>query len=129
MMYLLVALGGAVGALFRFLMSGFIVATSGSWAVAFPQIGTVSVNIIGSFLIGVIGQSIGTVWSGHPELKCLLITGLLGGFTTFSSFSLETVNDLMSGNYLRATFNVVISVITCIVATIGGVQLVVALTR
>ena len=110
-------------------MSGFIVATSGSWAVAFPQIGTVCVNTIGSFLIGVISQSLGTVWSGHPELKYLLITGLLGGFTTFSSFSLETVNDLMSGNYLRATFNVVISVITCIVATIGGVQLVAALTR
>lgn len=124
MIYLLVAIGGGIGALLRFISVNFIHSTCSNFVFISPIIGTLGVNALGSFLIGVFSQLIISIWGTNPELKLLLITGFLGGFTTFSSFSLETVTDLVDGNYLRAGLNVTISLLSCLVATFGGMQLV-----
>ncbi|MFT5797727.1 MAG: CrcB protein [Candidatus Azotimanducaceae bacterium] len=102
-----VALGGAVGASLRYLVG---------LAVAFP-LGTLGVNVIGSFAIGLL-------WAGFegrdiPYLMPLLMTGVLGGFTTFSAFSLDTLRLMqdgrigMAGSYVLAS--VVLSLIACFV--------------
>ena len=102
-----VALGGAVGVSLRYLVG---------LAVAFP-LGTLAINVIGSFAIGLL-------WAGFaekdiPYLMPLLVTGVLGGFTTFSAFSLDTLRLMqdgrigMAGGYVLAS--VVLSLIACFV--------------
>jgi fluoride exporter len=116
---LLVAAGGAAGSVARYLMaSGIQQATS----MAFP-LGTVLVNILGCFLIGILYVLLVARPDPRNDLRALLMVGVLGGFTTFSSFSLETVTLAMNGNYVRATLNVVISVAACLAGTILGISL------
>ena len=102
----LVAAGGAVGAVARFLVA---VWGSGIWGTRFPW-GTLLVNLAGCFIIGLLAAlSIKLRWLSTP-LWCLLVTGLVGGFTTFSSFGLETFQMLrqqawlMAGGYIIASF-------------------------
>src|SRR6201992_3150025 len=104
-MILLVALGGALGSVARYLMATRIQMATG-WQ--FP-LGTVLVNILGCFLIGVLYVLLVARPDPKHELRALLITGVMGGFTTFSSFSLETVTMAMNGNYTGASLNVTIS--------------------
>jgi CrcB protein len=118
-MILLVAAGGAVGSVARYLMASSIQTATG-WE--FP-LGTVLVNILGCFLIGVLYVLLVARPDPRQDLRALLMVGVLGGFTTFSSFSLETVTMAMSGNFGGATLNVVISVAACLVGTILGVTL------
>jgi fluoride exporter len=118
-MILLVALGGAVGSVARYLMASSI-QTSTGWD--FP-LGTVLVNILGCFLIGILYVLLVARPDPRHDLRALLMVGVMGGFTTFSSFSLETVTMAMNGNYTGATLNVVISVAACLVGTILGVAL------
>ena len=118
-MILLVALGGAVGSIARYLMASRIQVATG-WQ--FP-LGTVLVNILGCFLIGIPYVLLVARPDPRHELRALLITGVMGGFTTFSSFSLETVTMAMNGNYTGATLNVVISVAACLVGTVLGIAL------
>lgn len=119
-MVLAVGAGGAVGSVLRYLMTIGIQRVAGT---AFP-LGTVIVNVLGSFAIGLL-----YVWlverDGSPAMRALLMVGLLGGFTTFSSFSLETVNLMMQASYGRAALNVLLSVGLCI----GGTMLGIALAR
>jgi len=116
---LLVALGGALGSIARYLMASHIQSATG-WE--FP-IGTVLVNILGCFLIGVLYVLLVARPDPKHELRALLMVGVMGGFTTFSSFSLETVTLAMNGNYTGATLNVVISVAACLVGTTLGIAL------
>lgn len=87
MSYFAVAGGGAMGAVTRLAMSGAVQRAVGG---SFPW-GTLTVNVLGAFLMGVIVGGSLRLWTLTPELRLFLTTGLLGGFTTFSAFSLETV--------------------------------------
>ena len=118
-MILLVALGGAVGSVARYLMASNIQTATG-WD--FP-LGTVLVNILGCFLIGILYVLLVARPDPRHDLRALLMVGVMGGFTTFSSFSLETVTMAMNGNYIGATLNVVLSVAACLVGTVLGVTL------
>ncbi len=113
---LLIAIGsgGFIGAILRFLISGWIQKLSSNF---FP-IGTLSVNIIGSFIIGFMALYFESIVSSN--LKAFIITGMLGALTTFSTFSLETVTMLQSGLWIRAVENIVLNVLLCSIATIMG---------
>ncbi len=87
MQLLLVALGGAVGSVSRYLVGILSLRIAGP---AFPW-GTLIVNVAGSFAIGILTELILRRFSGSPELRLLIITGFLGGFTTLSSFSLDAM--------------------------------------
>ncbi|TFG87680.1 MAG: CrcB family protein, partial [Chromatiales bacterium] len=90
---LLVASGGAVGSVLRYAATGFaqrLYATGSGAAVSFP-VGTLVVNVTGSFLIGVLMGLAESRAVFGAEARLLLVTGLLGGYTTFSAFSLETL--------------------------------------
>jgi CrcB protein len=113
MTYLLVALGSAVGGMARYGVSGLVARSFGS---VFPW-GTLIVNVVGSALIGFLAASAapGARWLLSPDARALLMIGFCGGFTTFSSFSLETLNLLRDGEWLWAGANVVFSVVLCLV--------------
>ena len=118
-MIALVAVGGAVGSVARYLMASSIQSSTG-WS--FP-IGTVLVNILGCFLIGILYVLLVARPDPRQDLRALLMVGVMGGFTTFSSFSLETVTMAMNGNYTGATLNVVLSVAACLAGTVLGISL------
>lgn len=108
---LLIAGGGAFGAVARYLLSDAVQnATSGS----FP-IGTLVVNALGCFLIGLFGYALleGPV-TARPEFRLALLVGVLGGFTTFSTFGWETVELFRAGNTRGAALNIVLSNFLCL---------------
>jgi len=107
---LAVFLGGGIGSVTRYVVSRQMLLAFGS---AFP-VGTLVVNVLGSFLIGVIATLI-TNKPQHDLFQFLLITGFLGGFTTFSAFSLETWKLLSAGNFSAAFLNIGLNVILSIV--------------
>ncbi len=111
---LLVALGGGLGSVGRYLVSKYI---QGS----FPW-GTLTVNLLGSLLIGIL---VGMVAKGSlsPEMKLMLVTGFCGGFTTFSTFANESLSLLKTGNVLLMALYVGISVTAGILAAWLGMQL------
>ncbi|ABN61656.1 fluoride efflux transporter CrcB [Shewanella baltica] len=116
---LLVALGGSIGAVFRYLISIFMIQVFGS---SFP-FGTLLVNVLGSFLMGVI-YALGQMSHISPEFKALIGIGLLGALTTFSTFSNETLLLLQEGDWLKATLNVVLNLSLCLFMVYLGQQLV-----
>jgi CrcB protein len=118
-----VALGGAVGAALRYLLGiGLVrIVGLGFWN-GFP-VAIITVNVIGSFLMGAF--VVLAAQRGLTHLSPLVMTGLLGGFTTFSAFSLETVNLMERGAYGAATFYVAVSV----VGAVGALMLGMAVTR
>jgi fluoride exporter len=86
---LIVGIGGFLGSILRYLISGFV--QDFSQSISFPY-GTLSVNIIGCFLIGIISQLADLQLGITAETRLFLMVGVLGGFTTFSAFGNETVN-------------------------------------
>ncbi len=116
MIFLFIGAGGFVGAILRFLISGWVQRVSGS---LFPY-GTLSVNVIGSFAIGFLAMLFEDVIA--PEWKALAVTGFLGALTTFSTFSYETVAMLQEGLFLKAFLNVGLNVFLCIISTLLGVS-------
>lgn len=111
-----VAIGGAVGSAARFALSSVLQRWSGT---PFP-IGTLVINITGSLLLGfLIRYALGTS-SITPEVRALLTTGFCGGYTTFSTFSYESVVLLEAGQYGRAGFYVAFSVVVSLAATLAG---------
>jgi CrcB protein len=104
---LLVALGGAVGSVLRYLVSGWT--QSGAGSTMFP-IGTLVVNVVGCFIIGVLAQLGDARGFLGPDARALLMVGLLGGFTTFSAFGNETMNSLRDGAVSLALLNVTANV-------------------
>ena len=107
---LAVAVGGAVGALARHGVSTAMVAAFGP---RFP-LGTLVVNVAGSFAMGWLFALFAGRMDVSPELRLLLTTGLLGAFTTFSTFSMETLVLLQAGRWLAGAANVLLSVALCL---------------
>ncbi|MGI2014841.1 fluoride efflux transporter CrcB [Shewanella oncorhynchi] len=116
---LLVAFGGSIGAVLRYLISIFMIQVFGS---SFP-FGTLLVNVIGSFFMGVI-YALGQMSHISPELKALIGIGLLGALTTFSTFSNETLLLMQEGDWLKAILNVVLNLSLCLFMVCLGQQLV-----
>ena len=112
----IIGLGGAVGSIARYLMQVYIARYV---TVTFP-LGTFAVNMIGCFLIGLLyGMSNKYAWM-TMEWRLLLITGLCGGFTTFSSYSYESIHLFKQGNYTYFILYVIFSVALGLLATVGG---------
>lgn len=112
LVYLWVAVGGALGSVFRFMLSGLVGRFAGE---AMPW-GTLAVNVIGSFVIGwfaAAATSGGRVFA-TPEFRTFVMVGLCGGFTTFSSFSLQTLALFEDGAPVRASANILASVALCL---------------
>lgn len=111
--YLAVAVGGALGSMARFWCSGF---AARSFGETFPW-GTMLVNVVGSFVIGLFATLTGP--DGRlfvpGEWRVFVMVGLLGGFTTFSSFSLQTLALIRDSEYLYAAANVLGSLALCLV--------------
>ena len=109
---LLIFIGGGTGSMLRYLI--------GRWlsSAAFPW-GTFAVNIIGCFLIGLFGSWIAR-HSLSPDLRLLLVVGLCGGFTTFSTFSNEALTMMRSGQYASCFTYIIISVAAGLAATLIG---------
>ena len=127
MAYVWVALGGALGSMVRYACSGLALRWFG---MGFPY-GTLFVNVIGSFVIGVLGTlalSGGRMLS-TTDARAFLIVGILGGFTTFSSFSFETLSLARTGNLSGAAANIVLSLVLCLVAVWLGYASATAFSR
>jgi CrcB protein len=116
---LAIAAGGAVGAVFRFWVSTGIYQLLGR---GFPW-GTLVVNVLGSFLMGLLFVLFLERSLVSGELRAATLVGLLGAFTTFSTFSIETLNLIGQAEYLKALGNVLISVAACILACGAGLVL------
>jgi CrcB protein len=116
--YAVIALGGAAGSVLRFWLANAIQHRAGT---AFPW-GTIAVNVIGSFLIGFIFCVTleGARFAASATWRNFLMVGVLGGFTTFSAFSLQTLELWRAGSVLPALANVLVSVIVCLFACALG---------
>jgi CrcB protein len=118
---LLVAVGGAFGSAVRFQLSSWILHHTISWR--FPA-GTFTVNLLGCLIAGSLGGLITKHSALNPDLRLLLITGVLGGFTTFSAFGLETFYLLKRGELAVAMAYASISVVAGLVGLWLGYSLV-----
>jgi fluoride exporter len=116
---LLVALGGALGASCRY---GVGVAATHLGSGHFPW-GTFSVNIIGSFILGVLVAMMTFSWSPSPELRAFVVVGVLGGFTTFSAFSLDVVLLIERGRLVLAALYLVGTVVISVAGLFAGMRL------
>ncbi|MBO2700660.1 fluoride efflux transporter CrcB [Shewanella algae] len=114
-----VALGGATGAVLRYLISIFVLQLFGS---GFP-FGTLAVNVLGSFLMGMI-YALGELSHISPEIKALVGVGFLGALTTFSTFSNETLLLIQGGELLKAFLNVALNLGLCLAMVYLGQQLI-----
>ena len=119
MRYWLIFAGGGLGAVLRYWVQGLVYNRVGS---GFPY-GTVVVNIAGCFVIGLLMVSLEERFLATPALRLFLTVGILGGFTTFSSFSFETLALFRDGESALALANVGFSVLLCLCATWTGMKL------
>jgi fluoride exporter len=119
MSYLWVMVGSALGGLLRFIIGKLAIPIDTS--IGFP-IGTVLINLIGSFVIGYFGTL--TLHTGKyavsENMRIFVMIGICGGFTTFSSFSLQTFDLARSGAWGRALANIILSVVLCVAAVAAG---------
>lgn len=113
-----VAVGGALGSVARFWLTGVMAVLTGP---QFPW-GTLLINVLGSFVIGLVGGITLTPERVvmHPDIRIFLMTGFCGGFTTFSAFSLQTLELMQAGETVPALGYAVGSVILCVIATWCG---------
>ena len=122
----MVGLGGFAGAIARYVLGGWILHQTLS--AKFPW-STFAVNIAGCLIMGLLSGLAERLEWFTPQARLLLLTGLLGGFTTFSAFGLETVHLLRRGDVWTAALYAVGSVIICVAAVWVGLKSVEALTR
>ncbi|WP_287154982.1 fluoride efflux transporter CrcB [Candidatus Solincola tengchongensis] len=115
--YLLVAIGGMLGAVARYGLSGWI---SNRTDGGFPY-GTLAVNLLGSFIIGFFLILALERFSWSPGVRLFFAVGFLGAFTTFSTFSYETVELLREGAYAMAALNAGTTLFGCLAATLVGI--------
>ncbi|MEN3952941.1 fluoride efflux transporter CrcB [Iodidimonas sp. SYSU 1G8] len=118
--YMAVAAGGAAGSLARFMLAGQVMRWTGP---GFPW-GTLTVNVLGGLIMGILIELFAVKFSPSPALQAGLTVGLLGGFTTFSSFSLETVLMIQRNEVFPALAYVAGSVVLCVAAVFFGMFLV-----
>jgi fluoride exporter len=119
--YIWIALGGALGTTARYWLSGVVARSIGE---TFPW-GTLVINVTGSFVIGFFGALTGPdgrLFVGSTARQFVMI-GMCGGYTTFSSFSLQTLNLMNDGEWFRAGANIGLSVLLCMIAVWAGVVL------
>ncbi|MGH9456186.1 MAG: fluoride efflux transporter CrcB [Thermoanaerobaculia bacterium] len=116
MRYLWIFLGGGAGAVARYALGGWILRLTGS---AFPW-GTLAVNALGSLLLGALMHLALATDAIAPELRIALAAGLLGGFTTYSSFNYETIEILREGSWAMAAANIGLTVLLCLAAGFAG---------
>lgn len=117
--FLLICLGGAVGSGARYLL---VLWSAAAFGTAFP-VGTLLVNLTGSFLLGFV-MHVGTateLLSANARLA--LTTGVLGGFTTYSTFNYETTDFLRGGAWFYGSLNVIVTVVGCLAAGLLGLGL------
>ncbi len=114
---LYIGAGGFFGAVSRYLIATQVQKLSGGF---FP-IGTLSVNILGSFIIGFAAMYFSQTI--QPEYKAFVITGFLGALTTFSTFSLENVTMLQDGEFSKVLLNIFFNVLLTLIATISAIAL------
>lgn len=114
--YLAVAIGGALGSMARYATGIYV----GRWlGTAFPW-GTLLINIFGSFLIGAFAESFALRWDASQSTRVFLVVGICGGYTTFSTFSLDIVTLINRGEPLVAGIYIVASVALGVAALYGG---------
>ncbi len=118
MIYLWVAIGGAIGTIGRFWLATTMTAVTGP---AFPW-GTILINVVGSFIIGFFGTltATGGLVSVPGDARTFVMVGLCGGFTTFSSFSLQTLDLAREGRWAHAGANIAMSVVLCLISVTLG---------
>ena len=111
-----VAVGGAIGSVGRFWLTNVMTALTGP---RFPW-GTLLINVVGSFVIGLVaGITLTPARVGiHPDVRIFLMTGICGGFTTFSAFSLQTLELMQAGDIAPALAYAVGSVVLCVLGTL-----------
>lgn len=109
-------MGGAIGSSLRYFVSGAVYEKFGA---AFPY-GTLAVNIIGCFFIGLLMEMAEARFTMPPQIKLLLTVGVLGGFTTFSTFSFETLALMRDGMAMKAAVNIIGTVAICLTASWAG---------
>jgi len=117
---LMIGLGGGLGSIFRYLAQ---LGVSKLVNISFPA-GTFLVNVTGCFLIGLLYGFADKYATLTLEWRMFLITGLCGGYTTFSSFSYEAISLFRQGNYTYFMLYILLSVIVGLLATIGGITIV-----
>ena len=113
-LYLIVAVGSGVGGMLRYYISDFVQKNANS---LFP-FGTLTVNIIGSFLIGLILFYLDSIKMISTEMRLFLTVGLCGGLTTFSTFSYETIKLIQDSEYLLAGTNVLLNILLTLLAVL-----------
>ena len=113
-----VAVGGAMGSVARFWLTSAMTALTGP---RFPW-GTLLINVLGSFVIGLVAgvTLIPSRVGVHPDIRIFLMTGVCGGFTTFSAFSLQTLELMQAGDMVPALGYAMSSVVFCVAATFCG---------
>ena len=111
--YFWLGLGGALGTIVRYWLNGIV----STWFVTFPM-GTLVINVTGSFLIAFFGALTDPDgrWLVSPTARMFFMTGICGGYTTFSSFSWQTLNLAREGEWLYAGLNILLSVALCLLA-------------
>ncbi len=117
--YVAIALGGAIGACFRYVLSEWMLLLFGR---AFP-FGTLLVNILGAFAIGVLYGLLLSEQINPNPWRIFIGIGVLGAFTTFSTFSLDTLLLIQQGDIVKAALNVLLNVFLCITLTWLGLKL------
>jgi fluoride exporter len=117
--FLWICVGGAAGTGARYLLSGWALSALGA---SFPW-GTLTVNVLGSFLLGLLMQVGITTSLLSPTLRLALTTGVMGGFTTYSTFNYETIRYVQDGSWPVALANVAATLVGCLVAGFGGLTL------
>jgi len=113
---LLIAIGGAIGSVARFLLSIFVLRTTGT---LFP-LGTFVVNAVGCLVFGLIAGAAEQRVALSPDARAFLLIGILGGFTTFSSYAYESFALIRDGQMLWATFNLVAQVVIGLMSVAVG---------
>ncbi len=119
-MILAIALGGGLGSVTRHYA---IIAAASRWGIAFPY-GTLLVNVMGSFIIGALMETMAQKWQVSLEIRAFLVTGFLGGFTTFSAFSFDVLKLVDTDQYFPAALYVLLSVGLSLAAIFAAVYLI-----
>jgi CrcB protein len=123
-MILAVGVGGALGAIARYLLVSRIGQMLGPAGVAGVPVGILAANVLGSFVMGVLVETMAQAWQPSPELRALLTVGLVGAFTTFSTFALEAVVLIERGDHIPAGIYVVGSVALSLLGLVLGLSIV-----
>jgi len=114
--FLWICLGGAAGTGARYLVAGWVQRAFGP---TFP-VGTLAVNLVGSFLLGLLMVVALNTELMSPTVRLALTTGVMGGFTTYSTFSYETLGMLQQGAWGSAALNISVTIVACLVASLLG---------